>query len=92
MDSSGRQWDDQGSREPLEGACLTKTPAATGTATEETGSQLDYLRLRACAERRAAAGATDMRVNRVHLEMAQRYEALVDTLEQGSQARLRLVS
>ena len=89
MDSSGRQWDDQGSA--LEGTLVTRPERATGTATGDAGSQLDYLRMRALEERRAAAGARDVRVRRVHLEMAERYEELILTLERPK-TRLRLVS
>ena len=39
-------------------------------------SDFDYLRMRALKERSAARSARDMRVRRVHLEMAERYEGL----------------
>ena len=40
-------------------------------------SDLDYYRLRASSERAAAHEARDMRVRRVHLEMAERYQSLI---------------
>jgi hypothetical protein len=53
-------------------------------------SDLDYFRMRAGKERGAAAAACDMRARRVHLEMAERYNALVRGTE--SEAALRLIS
>lgn len=42
-----------------------------------TEPDLDYFRMRAAGERAAAKGAHDMRVRQVHLEMAERYQALI---------------
>ena len=44
-------------------------------------SDLDYLRMRAVKELGAAAGARDIRVRRVHLEMAKQYQALLRRAE-----------
>lgn len=40
-------------------------------------SDLDYFHSRACAEEEAAKSAKNMRVRRVHLELAQRYRSLI---------------
>ena len=44
-------------------------------------SDLDYLRMRALKEFSAAAGARDIRVRRVHVEMAKRYQTLLRRAE-----------
>ncbi len=48
--------------------------------------------MRAAKEQTAASNACDMRVRRVHLEMAERYQALVSVAEAVSPARMLLVS
>lgn len=55
-------------------------------------SDLDYFRMRAAMEQTAAANAHDVRVQRVHLEMAERYQASIQAVEAGSRSSLRLVS
>jgi len=57
-----------------------------------TTDDLDYFRMRAASERVAAEHARDMRVRRVHLEMAERYGALIRIGERGPGARPRNVS
>lgn len=42
-----------------------------------TSEQHDYYRKRAAAERKAAADAPDPSIARLHLELAERYEAIV---------------
>jgi hypothetical protein len=54
-------------------------------------SDLDYFRSRAANEKAAANQAHDIRVRRVHLEMAERYRILIRATEAGSGARLRLM-
>ena len=56
-----------------------------------TKSDLDYFRLRAAGERAAAEGAQDIRVRQVHLEMAERYQALIGVCETPSELGLHLV-
>lgn len=72
-----------------------RDPASAGIRRLEarswTTGDLDYFRMRAAKEH-AAADARDMRVRRVHLEMAERYDALIRLGESGSRARPRLVS
>ena len=62
------------------------------TSTPATEADLDYFRSRAAHEKMAAAQADDVRVRRVHLEMAQRYGILIRAAEATSGAGLRLVS
>lgn len=54
-------------------------------------SDLDYYRMRASTERAAASNARDVRVRRVHLELAERYQAFIH-VEAGPKSPLRLVS
>ena len=56
-----------------------------------TPSDFDYFRMRAARERWAAGEACDKRVRRVHLEMAERYQALI-LREANPKTVLRLVS
>lgn len=44
-------------------------------------SDFDYLRMRALKELGAARGARDRRVRRVHFEMAERYQALLQSAQ-----------
>jgi len=53
---------------------------------------LDYLRMRAAHEQTAGGNAADIRVRRVHLEMAKRYQALIRATETAAAADLRRVS
>ena len=55
-------------------------------------SDLDYFRKRAAVEQAGAEGAHDIRVRQVHLEMAERYRALMRAGEASQQAQLHLVS
>lgn len=52
-------------------------------------SDFDYLRMRALKELSAAASGRDIRVRRVHLEMAKRYQALLRRAEAQWLPRLR---
>lgn len=51
-------------------------------------SDLDYFRMRVRKERAAATTARDVRVRRVHLELAERYHALIRDAERGAAAHL----
>ena len=55
-------------------------------------SDIGYFRVRAAKELRAAARATDERVRRVHLEMAERYQALISKAGGDLPARLHAVA
>lgn len=55
-------------------------------------SDLDYLRMRAVKELGAAASARDIRVRRVHLEMAKRYQALLGRAEAQWLPRFRFAA
>jgi len=53
-------------------------------------AEAEYFRRRAAQEQRAALQSRDVRVRRVHLEMALRYRALLREAEAGRGAELRL--
>ena len=53
---------------------------------------VEYLRRRAAQEQTAALQSRDLRVRRVHFEMAELYCSLINRAEAGSGAELRLVS
>jgi len=55
-------------------------------------SDIGYFRHRAAGELTAAWNATDTRVRRVHLEMAERYQALICKAEGETPARLKVVA
>jgi hypothetical protein len=57
-----------------------------------SASDLDYFRTRAAREQAASTGAHDMRVRQVHLEMAERYRALIRAGEASRRSGLHLVS
>ncbi len=57
-----------------------------------TEPDLDYFRMRAAGEQAAAKCAHDTRVRQVHLEMAERYQALIRAGEASRQSGLHLVS
>src|SRR5690348_14597347 len=52
---------------------------SSSAVTPVSSYDADYYRRRAASERQAADDAHDSRVRRVHLEMAERYQALVRT-------------
>lgn len=55
-------------------------------------SDLDYFRMRAAREWTAARDSADIRVRGVHLELAERYQALVRVAETASRGGPQLVS
>ena len=61
-------------------------------AVPPTPADLAYFRLRRMQEQTAALEALDVRVRRVHLEMADRYRALAQGAEAGCKTELRLAS
>jgi len=65
---------------------LTRLPARPASADAE------YFRMRTAQEQRAALQSRDLRVRRVHLEMALRYRALLGQAGMRCGAELRLVS
>jgi hypothetical protein len=62
------------------------------TAVRPTRADLAYFRLRKMQEQTAALEAHDVRVRRVHLEMADRYRVLAQGAEAGCKTELRLAS
>ena len=62
--------------------------AAKGSA----AADIEYFRRREAQERLGASQSSDVRVRRVHLEMAIRYGALVSSTEAQCRAKLRIVS
>jgi hypothetical protein len=65
-------------------------PANGTEPSRHTSKDLDYFHRRAAEERTAAVRSSDLRVRRVHLEMAERYAGLVRALPE--EPALRLVS
>ena len=61
-------------------------------ATRPTSSDAEYFRRRTAQEERAAQQSRDIRVRRVHLEMAERYRALSREGEAHHAPALRFVS
>ena len=59
-------------------------------ACPEAPTELEYFKLRAAQEQTAALQAEDPRAQRAHLEMVQRYQALVRTGEACFRPELRL--
>jgi hypothetical protein len=59
---------------------------------ESNTDNLDYFRMRVMKEQAAAESASDMRVRRVHLELAERYQAFIRVAEAHGGACLRPVS
>lgn len=57
-----------------------------------TSSDVEYFRRRTIQEQTAALRSRDLRVRRVHLEMAERYRALSREAERHGEAELRFVS
>ena len=55
-------------------------------------SDIGYFRHRAAGELTAAWNTTDKRVRRVHLDMAERYQALIGKAEEETPARLKVVA
>lgn len=74
------------------GLATAAKDAAERATTSRAESDLDYFRMRAAREQAAARNAGDLRVRRVHLEMAELYRLLARDAEARSPARLRLVS
>ena len=64
----------------------------TAGADQSANSDSEYFRHRETQERLAASQSDDLRVRRVHLEMAMRYGALVKGAEADCGTELRLVS
>ena len=62
--------------------------SASRAKNSRTDLDLDYFRMRAAREQTAARNAQDVRVRRVHLDMAERYQALVRVAEARSSVRL----
>ena len=62
------------------------------TPVPPTSADLSYFRLRGIQEQTAALEARDVRVRRVHFEMADRYRALAQGAEAGCKTELRLAS
>lgn len=64
-------------------------PASLGA--HPANANLDYFRCREAQERAAASQSSDLRVRRVHLEMALRYGALISRPEANGARRQRCV-
>jgi hypothetical protein len=68
-------------------------PPANGTdPNRHMSTDFDYFRRRAAEERTAAVESRDLRVRRVHLEMAKRYAGFVRTAALPDESALRRVS
>jgi len=79
MDAGLRSWEHRSAK-------LAHLPARPASADAE------YFRRRTAQEQRAALRSRDVRVRRVHLEMALRYRALSREVEADRGAELRHIS
>jgi hypothetical protein len=68
--------------------CMPALPRLSST----TAADVDYLRRRAREELTSAGQATDIRVARVHLELAERYRARIRAAEAPGSERLARAS
>lgn len=66
--------------------------AANSAAPNGHMKDLDYFRRRAAEEQTAAVGSRDLRVRRVHREMAERYAGRIRAAASPDEIALRLVS